>query len=676
MRLRTDDRGVTVQIGTVLLFAVLIVLLSTYQASVVPQQNEQVEFNHNQQVQSQLQDFRDELLRTAVTGSGGSASVALGTRYPVRAFFVNPAPPSGTLATTSPADVRLVNAKAAGETGDYWNGDDRSFRTRGVTYEPLYHVYQDPPTTVYRNGVLYNRFDDANRIEAGQRLVRGNTVSLVALGGSLSKSSSGTASVNIRPVSSATRTVTVRNEDGEELAVVVPTKLSVTEWRELLEGERDPEEDDPGKHVTAVEDAGSDRVRISLEPGVYELRLAKVGVGSDVNEPTATYAVDVEGNGATVRADGTQRVVAEVRDEFNNPVSGVSVTVTDSPSGGDLYDAETGDPSDTTVTTDDRGRAVFTYDPTADAGGTGTDTFALGFDGPDDDDTEGSTAAETVPYEVHVRGQSDTGGGDHAYRVDWREAESDADNGNALTCDSDETCTWDASASETVTLTVGTDPTAQNADVAFSVSDTSVASVSGSAIGTTGPDGTTTVTVRAEGNGEVRVYGSSGGSGDALTIDVRNFGDGGGGTAGVTYTGESRTVEGTQSGVRSVLQVELRNELSDAADLTAVKVNSTQGPGKRIRETESGVGEVEIDVDGDGNSDSTTDRREGWAVGERISLASRATVGSGDTAVVQFFEFRKNNGDPVDMQGRRATVTVYYETADGETKTTTFTVNA
>ncbi|WP_135824290.1 hypothetical protein [Halorussus ruber] len=327
MRLRTDERGVTVQIGTVLLFAVLIVLVSTYQASVVPQQNEQVEFNHNQQVQSQMQDLRDELLRTAETGSGGSSSIALGTRYPVRAFFVNPSPPSGSLRTSSSAPVRLENAKASGETGDYWDGNPRTFQSRGLTYDPNYNVYQNPPTTVYRNGVLYNRFDGATRVVAGQRLVRGNTVSLVALTGDLSKASSGTASVNLRPVSPAARTVTVENEESEDLSLVVPTKLSVSEWEDLLDSELDPDGDNPDKHVAAVEDAGTDRVRVVLEPGVYQLKMAKVGVGTDVSGVGPHYVTDVRGDDASVAEGTSQKLVVEVRDRYNNPVTGAKVNL-------------------------------------------------------------------------------------------------------------------------------------------------------------------------------------------------------------------------------------------------------------------------------------------------------------------------------------------------------------
>ncbi|WP_158056135.1 hypothetical protein [Halorussus halophilus] len=331
MRLRTDERGVTVQIGTVLLFAVLVVLLSTYQAQVVPQENSQVEFKHNQQVQNQLQDLRDELHRTAATDSGGSASIPLGTQYPVRALFVNPPSPSGTLRTTelgTDSKVSIENAVASGETRDYWDGSTQEFSTRGLSYEPNYHVYQNAPTTVYANGVLYNRFDSAKTVVAGQRLVKGNTLSLVTVDGTLSKSSSQSLSVSPTAVSASTRTIAVR-ESGDPIELTVPTELSATMWEEtLLEDEFDGSDSDEDAYVQAVESVpGEDAVRIVLEPGTYELQLAKVGVGNDVSGVEPHYVTDVSGDNTSVAENSTRKLVVEVRDRYNNPVTGARVNL-------------------------------------------------------------------------------------------------------------------------------------------------------------------------------------------------------------------------------------------------------------------------------------------------------------------------------------------------------------
>ncbi|MFB6126637.1 MAG: hypothetical protein ABEJ79_04985 [Halolamina sp.] len=123
-----DERAVTVQIGAVILFAFLIIVLSIYQASVVPAQNQEIEFNHNQEVQNDMVDLRSAITDAASTGNAESAAVTLGTRYPSRALFVNPSSPSGavrSVGTNEPAvNVTVANASAAPgadaeDVGDY-----------------------------------------------------------------------------------------------------------------------------------------------------------------------------------------------------------------------------------------------------------------------------------------------------------------------------------------------------------------------------------------------------------------------------------------------------------------------------------------------------------------------------------------------------------------------------
>ena len=93
------DRAVTVQIGAVILFGFLIVALSTYQATVVPDQNREVEFLHNQEVQTDMVELSSSIAATGRTGDAAPATVKLGMRYPSRTFFVNPPPASGRLST-------------------------------------------------------------------------------------------------------------------------------------------------------------------------------------------------------------------------------------------------------------------------------------------------------------------------------------------------------------------------------------------------------------------------------------------------------------------------------------------------------------------------------------------------------------------------------------------------
>ena len=54
MTLLSDDRAVSPVIGVVLLFAMAIIAFSTYQATIIPGQNTEIEAKHYQSVQGDL----------------------------------------------------------------------------------------------------------------------------------------------------------------------------------------------------------------------------------------------------------------------------------------------------------------------------------------------------------------------------------------------------------------------------------------------------------------------------------------------------------------------------------------------------------------------------------------------------------------------------------------------
>ncbi|WP_335999995.1 DUF7289 family protein [Halorientalis halophila] len=324
-RLRTDDRGVSEVIGALLMFALLILLLVLIQVNAVPAANQQVEFEHSQRAQGDFQELQDVILLAASTGREGSVSVETGTGYPARLFLFNPPRASGTIERSATGTAEVRNALAAGEVGDYVDGTPISFESGGLAYRPNYNEYGGAPTTVYENGVLYSNFT-GNRSVIQERgaIVSGRDVSLVALQGTLATSSSQSVSVGVTPISAPTRTVSVTNSaPGAPVTVTVPTRLGPDAWRTILEEELEAN----GGYVTRIERASSSSVRFTLaEDVVYDLRMAAVGVGTGFDRSTeAQYVTTVAGNGSTVPEDGSQRIVAEVRDAYNNPVSNESI---------------------------------------------------------------------------------------------------------------------------------------------------------------------------------------------------------------------------------------------------------------------------------------------------------------------------------------------------------------
>ena len=412
MAFREDDRGQAIQIGAVLLFAVLVIAFSLHQAFVVPNQNKTVEINHNAEVQSQLQELRNAV-HSVVGGTPGSGvSIGLGTAYPSRLVALNPPPPSGQLrtvgTTSAQVNVTIINATADGETGDVWNGSARRYNTGGLLYVPNYNEYNAPPRTIYENSLLYNSFGEESLALTDQSLISGDRLSIVTLNGSFDRAGTHSTTVDPEGISTSERTIAIEG-DGGPITLNITTRLSPDRWRTLLSDEPNVVTAD----IRSAPDTGAvpapfRRVVIPLRSGEdYTLRMTKVGVGTGTTEEEAEYLTDIDGDGSQIVQGQRQRVVLEVRDAYNNPETGVRVNGTVAGSG---FLERTKDISD------DDGRVAFTY-VTTDATATGTNELQFSLADP-----TSNFDRETGPdVSVNVTVSKRNEGGDQAFDVAWEQ---------------------------------------------------------------------------------------------------------------------------------------------------------------------------------------------------------------------------------------------------------------
>jgi hypothetical protein len=516
MGLQGDERGQAIQIGFVLIVGTLVVSFALYQAFVVPNQNREVEFNHNQEVTAQLQDLRNALVSSVSRSATVAVAVSLGTTYPSRVAALNPPPSSGTLRTigTRDAGVNLsVNNAVAQdvETGDYWNGSQRNVSTGLVEYRPDYNEYRDAPRTVYDNTVLYNQFDGANLTVTGQAIVDGNRITLVVLNGSVQAARSGSYSVDVTPISTSTGATLVENETGENLTVSFPSRLPEGKWEDVLSGERDDSGPDD-RHVTAVDGTrrsdGLSEITLTFESGTYQLRMAKVGVGSGATAEEAAYLTDVRGDGRTLQQGETIDLVVAVRDRFNNPVPDVTVNAT-------VADGTV----ESEATTGDDGAVSFEYTAPSGASGEVAVNFSYA-------STPGASFDSRQPEGAQMnvtvqRGGGGGGGGGSAYSTVWEDPSSGQ---SGVSCPNwpDTPCTLDASVTTEIDLTVDTDPTAGGADVFYSQND-STKGLFSVREGVTASNGEHTTRFEATENGTIKLYTSSGGSGDTFDLQIENL---------------------------------------------------------------------------------------------------------------------------------------------------------
>jgi hypothetical protein len=610
-----DERGVSVQVGAVILLAFVVIAISTYQVQVVPSQNEEIEYNHNQRLQTQLQEVEASIGSMSATGDSRTVTVDLATTYPARTLFVNPPRPTGRLQTVGTTEPRVSfevrNATAANpDVDDFWDGRTHNYSTGAIAYHPNYNVYQQAPTTVVANSLVYNEYASTTLVVNQQSVFDGDSISLVALRGSLRRDG-GTASVNVRPVSASTTTVPVTATGSDNVTIALVSRLPADSWRELID--ESGEYANQSGHVTAVVANGTTtldgqqlyRVEFELERGqTYRLRLSRVGVGelsTSEQSTNASYTVAVT-ESITTEEDVNASVTVEVRDQYNNPKSGVEVNATvDGSAGGSIVD--------TPLTTNQDGRVTFTYETPTDVSGTSSqsDTVQVSFAG---DPATGfdASAPENVSVSVTVQNTDGSGtgggsgGGGGAYSITFDDAPS---------------YSWNVSdEGSSLTLTASTSPALDGVSTDFAVNDSSVATVS-SEDTSTDSSGDADVTLNAQSDGTVGVYVGSSGSSDVINVTVTNAGGGGGGNspptadAGGPYsTMEQRTVSLDGSGSSDPegnIQTYEWQVVSGPGSISDSNINDPSAEYNAPNVASDTQATIELNVtDGAGQSDTTT----------------------------------------------------------------------
>jgi len=312
----SDERGVSEVIGAILVFGILVVLLGIIQTQAIPAANQQAEFNHNQEVQSDLVGFNEATSDVASEGEPKSIKIQMGTSYPTRLFFVNPPQPRGEIRMAGDESVSIYNVNATDKnTRKYIGGSMEDLSTRRLEYDPTYNEYQNAPVTVLEYGAVYRDFEDATIIDDESELVRGNTISLTLLNGNLSRGQSTALSLEAQATSAPARTVQIEaDETADNITVNIPTNLNVSEWEKMVGDE---------EYVEGVVQNGS-KVDIRLNSSQsYNLRVPQIGVGTQVPTPEATYVT--RSSNRRLQIDRANTLPVEVRDRYNNPVSGESI---------------------------------------------------------------------------------------------------------------------------------------------------------------------------------------------------------------------------------------------------------------------------------------------------------------------------------------------------------------
>jgi len=280
-RFSNDQRAVSAVVGFILVFGILVLLLTVYQAQIVPQQNAQTEFEHFEDSQNELIELRNSISTTGQADVSQFPSINLGSNYQTRLLTINPAPPVGTLQTSERNNITIAN-----ET------HQTNVSSRFLVYEPGYNELQIG-STAYEHSVLYlderDRENNVSIIE-DQNLVKDGKVRITALQNSFQQQGTNRVTLELYPQDE----LSGGDDDfpeGNNLNVTIPTQLSDDEY---WDDEFENEDVYDGVDIDAKEE-GIHTLNLSVDED--NLKVNSVGIQLEPNEEPAKNTNPQTGNG-------------------------------------------------------------------------------------------------------------------------------------------------------------------------------------------------------------------------------------------------------------------------------------------------------------------------------------------------------------------------------------------
>jgi len=277
MGLIRDARGQSVVIGSLLIFTVLTLAFSGYQAFAVPNQNAETEFQHSQEVRNDLVELRAGILQAGSIDQPQYQTVQLGTTYSARVFGINPPPPTGVIRTTDPYPITISNGTSEGTI---------TIPTRFIEYRPGYNEFDSSPIW-YDASTLY--LDDRNggggtAVIEDQTLFDDGEVQIVALQNDFRRSKTGQVTLELYP----TQSVTDDEIPKGDLSVTVPTRLNNSEYWD--------ETDIPDDKYSLTDTSKDGIYDLTIETTTSNLTVDTVGVQEAPEDATQNNAARVGSN--------------------------------------------------------------------------------------------------------------------------------------------------------------------------------------------------------------------------------------------------------------------------------------------------------------------------------------------------------------------------------------------
>ena len=368
----SSEQAVSVVIGALLMLSILTIAAVQYQDTVIPATEQETEFEHNQEVRSDFQQLRSNILATGSSGQLRTTSFAAGTQFEQQFIFgflpaVHSTDPAGTIslyntseqATGASRQIQITGADGQGGADNFWQANqDYTYATSFLNYSINYAQYQDSPNMHYENTVFYETTErngtENTVVQTNQNLIQGKNINIATLSGDTQTTTTQTLNLQTHPVSAPSQTVTVRSPEessGGPLTISIPTNLSSQQWCSLNfpdstacnggdgEGLLDTQHITQGGYVSNINytDRGTTQPNVLeltfQQDETFTLQLSRTHLQSQneqsrIPQTDPSYVAWQGSDRINFRENSRQSISAQVRDRYNNPVEGVDTIAT------------------------------------------------------------------------------------------------------------------------------------------------------------------------------------------------------------------------------------------------------------------------------------------------------------------------------------------------------------
>lgn len=227
----TDTRAVVPAIAFVLLLTIALSSAALFQVEVVPEENWQTEYEHSEDVQSDLVELRDLIHRSGTSGTSSAMPIGLGTQYDSRLVGINPPTPTGSISTTEPPENITIRI----------DGNETDFETTFLEYEPNYREYEAAPTTTIEHTLVYNTFPNAETpiTVSDHRLLEDDRLTIPVISGDISERDVNAVSIRVTALDpSDDEDEDIQFSENDTVSVTLPTEEPKL-WEDELKGDVD-----------------------------------------------------------------------------------------------------------------------------------------------------------------------------------------------------------------------------------------------------------------------------------------------------------------------------------------------------------------------------------------------------------------------------------------------------